>query len=250
MNIVNYNYNGTEISFMPGDDVMVNATQMAKPFGKRTNDWLILKQTNELIVSLSAKTGIPATGLVTVNQGGNNQGTWLYEDLALIFAQWLSPKFYLWCNDRIKELLKYGVTATQPTIDRILDDPDILIQLATQLKTERQKASTLEDKIKIDEPKVKYYNTVLRSINTYSTTQIAKEYGMSAIALNQKLKELGVQYKLHGQWVLTSKYQDKGYAKTITYSFLHSDNTPGTSLITTWTESGRYFIHTLLKSNN
>ena len=108
-NPVIYSYKGSEISFMSGESTMINATQMAKPFNKRTNDWLSLKQTNELIDSLSAKTGIPATGLVTVNQGGNNQGTWLYEDLALIFAQWLSPDFYLWCNDRIKELLKTGV---------------------------------------------------------------------------------------------------------------------------------------------
>lgn len=90
---------------------MVNATEMAKSFNKRPNDFLILKSTNELTNSLSAKTGIPVTGLVIVNQGGNNQGTWMHEDLALVFAQWLSPDFYLWCNDRIKELLQYGMTA-------------------------------------------------------------------------------------------------------------------------------------------
>lgn len=84
-----FQYNGSPITFQKGDSVMVNATQMAKPFGKRCNDFLSTKQTNELISSLSAKTGIPATELVTVNQGGNNQGTWLHEDLALIFAQWL-----------------------------------------------------------------------------------------------------------------------------------------------------------------
>lgn len=70
---------------------MVNATEMAKPFNKRPNDFLILKSTNELTNSLSAKTGIPVTDLVIVNQGGNNQGTWMHEDLALVFAQWLSP---------------------------------------------------------------------------------------------------------------------------------------------------------------
>ena len=66
---------GSPITFQKGDSVMVNATEMAKPFGKRCNDFLSTKQTKELISSLSAKTGISATGLVTVNQGGNNQGT-------------------------------------------------------------------------------------------------------------------------------------------------------------------------------
>lgn len=133
-----FQYNGSPITFLKGDSVMVNATEMAKPFGKRCNDFLSTKQTNELINSLSAKTGIPATGLVIVNQGGNNQGTWLHEDLALIFSQWLSPDFYLWCNDRIKELLQYGMTATQPTLEQMINNPDLVISLATQLKNERE----------------------------------------------------------------------------------------------------------------
>lgn len=102
------------------------------------------KQTKELISSLSAKTGISATDLVTVNQGGNNQGTWMHEDLALVFAQWLSPDFYLWCNDRIKELLKYGMTATQPTLEQMINNPDLVISLATQLKNEREEKARLQ----------------------------------------------------------------------------------------------------------
>lgn len=85
-----FQYNGSPITFQKGDSVMVNATEMAKPFGKRCNDFLSTKQTKELISSLSAKTGIPATGLVTVNQGGNNQGTWMHEDVALEFLSTLS----------------------------------------------------------------------------------------------------------------------------------------------------------------
>ena len=133
-----FQYNGSSITFQKGDNVMVNATEMAKPFNKRPNDFLILKSTNELTNSLSAKTGIPVTGLVIVNQGGNNQGTWMHEDLALVFAQWLSPDFYLWCNDRIKELLQYGMTATQPTLEQMINNPDLVISLATQLKSERE----------------------------------------------------------------------------------------------------------------
>lgn len=133
-----FQYNGSSITFQKGDNVMVNATEMAKPFNKRPNDFLILKSTNELTNSLSAKTGIPVTDLVIVNQGGNNQGTWMHEDLALVFAQWLSPDFYLWCNDRIKELLQYGMTATQPTLEQMINNPDLVISLATQLKSERE----------------------------------------------------------------------------------------------------------------
>lgn len=138
-----FQYNGSPITFQKGDSVMVNATEMAKPFGKRCNDFLSTKQINELINSLSIKTGISATGLVIVNHGGNNQGTWMHEDLALIFAQWLSPDFYLWCNDRIKELLQYGMTATQPTLEQMINNPDLVISLATQLKSEREEKQRL-----------------------------------------------------------------------------------------------------------
>lgn len=129
-----YNYNGYNITFNKGNNLMVNATEMARPFGKRPNDFLSSKSTQELISSLSAKTGISATALVIVNQGGNNQGTWLHEDLALIFAQWLSPTFYLWCNDRIKELMQVGFTATPATLEAMIGNPDLVIGLATQLK--------------------------------------------------------------------------------------------------------------------
>ena len=35
---------------------------------------------------------------------------------------------------------------------------------------------------------------------------------MSAQLLNKKLKLAGVQYKQSGQWILTAKYKDGGYA--------------------------------------
>lgn len=41
-------YGGSPVSFKKGDSVMVNATEMAKPFGKRPNDYLSLPSTNEL----------------------------------------------------------------------------------------------------------------------------------------------------------------------------------------------------------
>lgn len=85
-------YNGNNITLKKENgNVYANATEMAKSFNKRTSDWLNTKQANELINSLSAVTGIPVTGLVIVNQGGTNQGTWMHEDVALLFAQWLSP---------------------------------------------------------------------------------------------------------------------------------------------------------------
>jgi prophage antirepressor-like protein len=94
-------------------------------------------------------------------------------------------------------------------------------------------------------PKADYTDKVLQSISTYTMTQVAKELGMSAIALEKRLHDEGVMFKQSGQWILYAKYQDRGYTKTRTHHYTHSDGTTGTNTITVWTESGRAFIHSL-----
>ena len=104
-------YEGNSITFATGDNVMMNATQMCKPFGKTTKDWLVNKSTREFLNMLSSVRGIPLTDLVVIYQGGTNQGTWMHEDVAIEFARWLSPKFAIWCNDRIKDMVRGTVTS-------------------------------------------------------------------------------------------------------------------------------------------
>lgn len=110
------------------------------------------------------------------------------------------------------------------------------------LKAENQAQST---ELQRQAPKVAYVDTVLQSVNTYAANLIAKELGMSAETLNKRLQEKGVQYKQGGVWVLTAKYQGKGYTKTRTHSYTRSDGSTGTSMLTVWTERGRAFIHSL-----
>lgn len=133
-NPIVYSYKGSEISFMSGENTMINATEMAKVFGKRPNDYLSLPSTNQLISAITRKSGIAENQLVITERGGLNPGTWMHEDIALDFAQWLSVDFRLWCNDRIKELLKHGITATPQTIESILADPANGIKLLQALQ--------------------------------------------------------------------------------------------------------------------
>lgn len=107
-----FSYKGSAITFNKNGAVMVNATEMAKPFGKRPVDWLQNQQSKEFIKALAEVRNSTTADLVRVTKGGNdknNQGTWMHEDVALEFARWLSPAFAIWCNDRIKELLTTGV---------------------------------------------------------------------------------------------------------------------------------------------
>lgn len=96
-------------------------------------------------------------------------------------------------------------------------------------------------------PHAEYCKTVLTSTSTYVTDQIAKEMGMTATALNKKLKELDVQFKRGKQWVLTSKYCDKGYTSTNTFSQTNNGETR-TYMNTVWTERGRKFIHEIISN--
>lgn len=109
-----FQYNGNPISFHKGDNLMVNATQMAKPFNKSPKDFLKTEQSKRFIEALSEVKKILSSDLVKVTYG-NNGGTWMHEDVALEFARWLSPAFAIWCNDRIKELLMNGTVSTRTT---------------------------------------------------------------------------------------------------------------------------------------
>lgn len=251
-----FNYNGNNITFQLGNgDVMINATEMAKPFiKKRPNDYLNLTSTKEYISSITRNNGIEINGLINTVRGGNKSGTWMHEDIALDFAQWLSVDFKIWCNNKIKELLKHGFTATEIKLDEIVANPDLLIKLAQTLKQERaeklklQEQNQLQDQqLKISAPKVKYHDDVLSSVSTYTTSQIAKELGMSATALNKTLKSNKIQYKQNNTWLLYAKHQDKGYTKTKTYSYTDDFGNTKTSMQTVWTEKGRLAIHNFLK---
>lgn len=250
-----FQYNGSPITFQKGDNVMVNATQMAKSFGKEPKFWLMNQSTTDYLNELSKVRNLTLTDLVQVTKGGNNPGTWMHEDVAMEFARWLSPAFAIWCNDRIKELLQYGMTAMQPTLEQMINNPDLVISLATQLKNEREEKQRLEQQNALQEeqllqasPKVSYYDNHLQSVNTQTSTQVAKQIGMDAEKLHKKLKEIGVIYRQSGQWLLHTPYSTWGLHSTRTQTYTRSDGSIGTNVYTVWTTKGVRFIIALCES--
>ena len=100
------NFNGSSIAFENINGVMmINATQMSKPFGQKPVFWLRTQQAKDLLKAYSAVHNCTTADMQVVKSGGLNQGTWLNEDIALLFAQWLSPEFYLACNAKLKEIV-------------------------------------------------------------------------------------------------------------------------------------------------
>lgn len=243
-----FNFEGRNITFKVGDVIMVNATEMAKGFRKRTRDWLQTKQAVDITDCVSVKTGIPASTLIAVNHGGINQGTWMHEDVALVFAQWLSPKFYIWCNEKIKELLTTGKTQLkQEETDDLIFEKAVLI---AQKRIEEQKIriAALEVENKELRPDAEYTKEVLKSENTYTMTQIAKEFGYTCQSFAEKLIKCDIIYKQSGQYMLTAKYCDKGYAQNRTHPFVTNSGTQMTKTYMVWTEKGRKFLHDFRES--
>jgi len=235
-----FDYNGIKIGFRKGNDLFVNATEMAKSFGKVPGKWLELPSTKEFIKTLLT---IRKSDSFIRTVEGRSGGTWMHEDVALEFARWLSPSFAIWCNDRIKELMNHGFTATPQTLEEMANNPDFIIQLAQNLKKEREQRELAERTIQAQAPKVEYHDKVLQSNSTFNTTTIAKELGTSAKTLNKMLNNLRIMYKNEGSWVLYSKYQDKGFTKTRTAVFFDSEGKERSTISTVWTEKGREFIH-------
>ena len=101
--------------------------------------------------------------------------------------------------------------------------------------------------IEADRPKVSYCDEILRCENAILTTTIAKDYGMSAVAFNRKLNELGIQYKRGGTWFLYDRSADKGYTRSETYKYTDGDGRNCASVSTKWTQKGRLFLYERLK---
>ena len=156
-----------------------------------------------------------------------------------------AKKFKKWVTGEVlPSIRKHGAYLTPDKVEEVLLNPDTIIKIAQNLKEEQEKRKQLEIENNELKPKANYCEQVLQSENAVVTTQIAKDYGMSPQALNSILHELGVQYKIDGQWLLYSKYQDKGYTKSCTII----DRTGETRLQTKWTQKGRLFIYEMLKT--
>ena len=252
-----FRYEGSSITFQKGDSIMVNATEMAKQFGRTPKDWLRTEYTQAVIRTLSAVRQISPTELVKVVQGGapNLQGTWMHEDVAMEFARWLSPAFAIWCNDRIKELLTTGVTT-------VANDDEVIMQAMTVLKKRldesKQRVQMLEGQTEIQReqikdlaPKAQYTDEVLQSTSTYTLTQVAHDLGLRSVhVLTDILKRKGLLYRQSNQWQPTAKVADKSFFATRTAKYIKKDNTIGSSISTVVTERGWVFIHNLIRKES
>ena len=187
---------------------------------------------------------------------GRNQNTTVINESGL-YSLILSSKlptakeFKHWVTSEVlPSIRKHGAYLTDSAIENTLTDPDYLIKLATQLKTEREGRLIAEQQVAEDRPKVTYYDKVLANPSLVTITIIAKDYGMSGREMNAKLHELGIQYKQGKTWLLYSKYQHNGWTHSDTTMVKRKDGTEKAVLNTKWTQKGRLGLYEILKQHD
>lgn len=148
-------------------------------------------------------------------------------------------------EDSPEEIMAKALLVAQATIKR---KEERMKQLEAEAEQQREVIELQNTEIKKATPKVDYYDKHLQSVNTQTTTQVAKQIGMESNKLNRKLKELGIQYKQSNQWMLHSPYSSWGLHSVRTQSFTRSDGYIGTSIYTVWTTKGVRFIIALYEN--
>ena len=158
-----------------------------------------------------------------------------------------AEKFEAWVMEEVlPQIRKHGMYAT----DELLNNPDLLIEVATKLKEEKTLRLIAEQRVNELQPKADYYDRILNNKGLVTVSTIAKNYGMSAVSFNKLLHELGIQFNQSGTWLLYSKFQDKGYTHIEPFDYEDKNGNPQVKTRMKWTQKGHIFLYETLKKNN
>lgn len=161
-----------------------------------------------------------------------------------------AEKFQDWVTSEVLPAIrKHGAYMTDKTIEDVLTNPDTIIRLATDLKNERKEKLMLAQQVTELKPKADYTDLILSNKTLVTITFIAKDYGMSGLAMNKLLHDLGVQYSQSGVWLLYAKHQTKGWTQSETTEVVRKDGSKKLVMNTKWTQKGRLGLYELLKDN-
>ena len=159
---------------------------------------------------------------------------------AKVFKHWVTAEV-------LPSIRRHGAYATAPTIEKIIASPEFGIALLKNLQQEQLMRREAEQRVRKLQPLADYTALILACPETVSVSQVAQDYGMSAVAFNRILNRAGIQYSVGGQWVLYAAYKDRGLVQSYTFSYRHNDGTDGCRMYTRWTQRGRLFLYDILK---
>lgn len=142
------------------------------------------------------------------------------------------------------EALKSLVKAEEEKQQLALENKKQQEQILTISKTNMELGNKITEML----PKVSYYDKILQSNATMTVTQIAQDYGMSAMRLNKELESMRIQHKVRGQWILFAQFLEGGYVHSRAVDIIRKDGQHDVKYNTEWTTKGRIFLYESLKA--
>ena len=237
------------------DKAWLNAEDVARGFGfttvaKSGNDVVRWARVNEYLQSFGYPTIVgkddylPENMVYRLGFKASNEAAMKFQ---AVLADEVLPSIrktggYIAFNQDMtdEEIMARAIMVAQSTIKKREEEIRLLAEQNNQLALENQQLKKDHD----------YFDKILSSKATMTTTQIAQDYGMSAKAFNKILKDLHIQYKINKQWILYAPYITQGYVQSRTIEITRSNGTPDVVLNTAWTQKGRIFLYNKLKENN
>lgn len=139
-------------------------------------------------------------------------------------------------------------------IEKKWNDPQNVVQRAMDILHSENLQLKLENKslsrqLEESNKKASYLDVILGTTDAMVTTQIAMDYGYSAVKFNKLLHQLGIQHKVNGQWILYKAYMGKKYTTTKLHTYTDKHGNDHAKPLTAWTQKGRRLIYDILKEN-
>ena len=165
-----------------------------------------------------------------------------------------AEKFETWVFDEVlPSIRKHGMYAT----DELLNNPDLLIGVATKLKEERAKRKALEEEKKLNAPKIVFADAVSTSKTSILIGELAKILKQNGVETGQRrlfewlrsnkylISRKGTDYNMP-----TQKSMELGLFEIKETSIAHADGHTSISKTPKVTGKGQqYFISKFLRSN-
>lgn len=165
-----------------------------------------------------------------------------------------AKQFKRWVTSEVlPNIRKHGTHMTPETIEKVLADPDTIIQIATQLKEERAKRMQAEVVIEQQKPQVLFAKAVETSETSILVGQLAKLLTQNGIIIGQNrlfawLRDNGYLGKKGAHYNEPTQYAvERGWFEVVERTMQNPDGSVRITRTTKVTGKGQvYFINKLL----
>ena len=160
---------------------------------------------------------------------------------ARAFKRWIT-------HEVIPAIRKHGGYLTPEKVEEVLLNPDTIIALATQLKTEREQRKALEEKVQADEPYTNFGMAVANSSDAITIREFAKLMANDGLSIGQNrlyrwLRDNGLLMSTNAPY---QRYVDQGIFR-VRESVIHAVNGDILRTTTLITGKGQMYLADKLK---